>query len=75
MNIKDIQALPDSLKMAIKLLPFEKSDYVLFIIFFENTKKVLSNLKDYYVYWKINHNPDIKSRKIVSFREKPEMMY
>jgi hypothetical protein len=51
MNIKDIQALPVSLQMAIKLLPFEKSDYVLVInSFFENTKKVLSNLKDYYVY-------------------------
>jgi len=76
MNIKDIQALPDSLQMAIKLLPFEKSDYVLVINpFFENTKKVLSNLKDYYVYWKINHNTDIKSRKTVSFREKPEIMY
>ena len=76
MNIKDIQALPDSLQMAIKLLPFEKSDYVLVINpFFENTKKVLSNLKDYYVCWKINHNTDIKSRKTVSFREKPEIMY
>jgi len=39
------------LQMAIKLLPFEKSDYALVINpFFENTKKVLSNLKDYYVY-------------------------
>ena len=48
---KGIHALPDSLQMAIKLLPFEKSDYVLVINpFFENTKKVLSNLKDYYVY-------------------------
>ena len=76
MHIKDIQALPDSLQMAVKLLLFEKIDYVLIINpFFENTKKVLSNLKDYYVYWKINHNTDIKSRKIVSFQEKPEIMY
>ena len=47
MNIKDIQALPDSLQMAIKLLPFEKSDYDLVINpFFENTKWV-------YQIWKI----------------------
>ena len=50
-NIQDIQALPDSLQMTIKLLPFEKSVYVLVKNpFFGNTKKVLSNLKDYYVY-------------------------
>jgi len=38
MNIKDIQALPDSLQMVIKLLHFEKNDYVLVINpFVENT--------------------------------------
>ena len=59
-----------------QIITLWKNNYVLVINpFFENTKKVLSNLKDYYVYWKINHNTDIKSRKTVSFREKPEIMY
>jgi hypothetical protein len=41
MNIKDIQVLPDSLQMAIKLLPFEKNDYVLVINpFVENTNLI-----------------------------------
>ena len=41
MNIKDIQALPDSLQMVIKLLHFEKNDYVLVINpFVENTNLI-----------------------------------
>ena len=41
MNIKDIQVLPDSLQMVIKLLPFEKNDYVLVINpFVENTNLI-----------------------------------
>ena len=47
MNINDIQALPDSLQIAIKLLPFEKSEYVLVINPFLKIQKM------FYQIWKI----------------------